>query len=159
MQCVTPTSCFPPWKPSDQLRAHTHIHTHGHAEGESKGEGEREREREVEHHTQRGNPISWKSSNITTLSSLKLLHYTDEGFLSFLRSSPVSDRGFLLLQRHPYSFIPPRLFAVFFSFFLREEGGTKLARGEHGVFHGTSSEGAVLATFQENGERSDWRSL
>lgn len=38
-------------------------------------------------------------------------------------------------------------------------GEPKLARGEHGVFHGTSSEGALIATFQENGERSDWRSL
>lgn len=56
---VTPTSCFPPWKPSDQLRTHTH----GHAERKLMGRGERE----VERHTQRGNPISWNSSNITIL--------------------------------------------------------------------------------------------
>lgn len=44
-------------------------------------------------------------------------------------------------------------------YFLPGEGGTKLAKREHGVFHGTSSEGALAATFSENGEGGDWWSL
>lgn len=80
---------FPALK-ATRSAAYTHmIMQREKAKGEGGRERQRERaserEREVERHTQRGNPISWKSSNITTLSNLQVLHYTDEGFTFSLR--------------------------------------------------------------------------
>lgn len=124
--CVIPTSCFPPWKTSDQLQTHTCRR--------------REGKRASATHTLRGNPISWKSRVTLQLNT----HLT--------RSCPKSAGHAHLCSLKEKETRSSCL--VFKPLKYKKNRGAR-AGEKHGVFHGTSSEGALLATFQENRERSN----